>query len=68
MAPGNTMRWLTLPAQTYPAMHEMASHDFPAFSQHEAFEFGLHALLYTVATAAGLEPLPDGPLGVPRSR
>ncbi|WP_158564040.1 TetR/AcrR family transcriptional regulator [Jiangella anatolica] len=59
------LRWLTLPADAYPAMHELASHDFPAFSQHEAFEFGLHALLYTVAMAAGLEPLPGGSLGVP---
>ncbi|WP_162605344.1 TetR/AcrR family transcriptional regulator [Jiangella ureilytica] len=56
------LRWLTLPADAYPAMHELASHDFPAFTQLQAFEFGLHALLYTVARAAGVEPLADVPL------
>jgi AcrR family transcriptional regulator len=48
-------RWLTLPAGTYPSMHELASHDYPAFTQQEAFEFGLQTLLGAVAVAAGIE-------------
>lgn len=40
-----------LPPETFPAIHELTQ-DFPAFTQGEAFEFGLETLLTAISTTA----------------
>jgi AcrR family transcriptional regulator len=40
-----------LPLETFPAIHEL-TYDFPAFTQVEAFEFGLETLLTAIAATA----------------
>jgi AcrR family transcriptional regulator len=44
-------RLSALPPETYPSMRAL-TRDFPAFTQEEAFEFGLETLLTAVETAA----------------
>jgi AcrR family transcriptional regulator len=44
--------WAALPPETYPSLHDL-SQDMPAYTQIEAFEFGLDALLAGVAATAG---------------
>jgi AcrR family transcriptional regulator len=41
-----------LPPETYPALREL-SQDFPHFTQHEAFEFGLRGMLIMIGHYAG---------------
>jgi hypothetical protein len=43
---------IALPPDTDPSMHRLGC-GFPAFTQHEAFEFGLETPLAAVASSAG---------------
>lgn len=48
---GYRRRLAGLPPETFPAIHELTQ-DFPAFTQLEAFSFGLETLLTAVASTA----------------